>query len=69
MIWWVVLLKFVFSAIGMFFTFALILAIITSIVNPKIQLNENGEPEEMGDKARILFAVITSIAWAIVIAL
>ena len=69
MIWWIVLLKFVFSAIGMFFLLALILAIINSIVNPKININDKGEPEEMGDKARILFAVITSISWAIVIAL
>ena len=69
MIWWVVLLKFVFGFVAVFFTSALVLSCIASIINPKINMNEKGEVEELGDKPRILFALIMSVAWAVVIAL
>jgi len=69
MILWVVLLKFVFGFFAVLSTAALVLSCITSIVNPRINMNEKGEIEELGDKPRILFALVMSVAWAVVIAL
>lgn len=69
MVWWVVLLKFLFGSIAMFFTCAFILSCIGSALNPKLNLTEDGNIEELGDKSRMLFSIILSIAWAIVIAL
>lgn len=62
------ILKFLFSAVGLFLTWVLILNIISSIVNPQI-IVENGVPSEKNNNARFIFALIISICWAIVIAL
>ena len=69
MVWWVVLLKFLFSVIGLFFTCAFVLSCISSILYPKLNTNSEGNVEEIGDKARIVFSIILSIAWSVVIAL
>lgn len=69
MIWWVILLKLLFGFIAVFFTCALILSCISSILNPQLNTNENGDVEEYGDRSRLLFAIILSVAWAVVIAL
>ena len=69
MIWWVVLLKFIFAAIGMFFTCAFILSCIGSILYPKLSTTSDGGVEELGDGSRMIFSIVMSIAWAIVIAL
>lgn len=69
MIWWVVLLKFLFGCVAMFFTCAFILSCIGSALNPQLNVDNDGNVEELGDKSRMLFSIILSIAWAVVIAL
>lgn len=68
MLWLIGILKFIFAALGMFMTVMLILAIISSIINPQMSL-EGDKIVENGLNARYMMAIIMSIAWAIVIAL
>lgn len=68
MLWLIGILKFIFAALGMFMTVMLILAIISSIINPQMSL-EGDKVVENGLNARYMMAIIMSIAWAIVIAL
>ena len=68
MLWLIGILKFIFAALGMFMAVMLILAIISSIINPQMSL-EGDKVVENGLNARYMMAIIMSIAWAIVIAL
>lgn len=68
MLWLIGILKFIFAALGMFMTVMLILAIISSIINPQMSL-EGDKVVENGLNARYMMVIIMSIAWAIVIAL
>ena len=68
MLWLIGILKFIFASIGAFSGLLLIMSIISSIVNPQITLVGN-EAIEKGLNARYIMAIISSIAWAIVIAL
>lgn len=68
MLWLIGILKFIFAALGMFTTVMLILAIISSIINPQMSL-EGDKVVENGLNARYMMVIIMSIAWAIVIAL
>ena len=68
MLWLIGILKFIFAALGMFMTVMLILAIISSIINPQMSL-EGDKVVENGLNARYMMSIIMSIAWAIVIAL
>ena len=65
MLWLIGILKFIFAALGMFTTVMLILAIISSIINPQMSL----EGDKVVLNARYMMVIIMSIAWAIVIAL
>ena len=65
MLWLIGILKFIFAALGMFTTVMLILAIISSIINPQMSL----EGDKVVENARYMMVIIMSIAWAIVIAL
>lgn len=60
------ILKFLFSAIAIFFTWVLILNIISSVINPQIVV-ENGVTIERNNNARFIFALIISLCWAIVL--
>lgn len=62
------ILKFIFSGCGVFFTWVLILNIISSVINPQIVI-ENDQPVEKNNNARFMFALIIAICWAFVIAL
>lgn len=68
MLWLIGILKFIFAALGIFMTVMLILAIISSIINPQMSL-EGDKVVENGLNARYMMVIIMSIAWAIVIAL
>lgn len=68
MLWLIGILKFIFAALGMFMAVMLILAIISSIINPQMSL-EGDKVVENGLNARYMMVIIMSIAWAIVIAL
>ena len=63
------ILNFIFSFIAIFFTWIMILNIIISITNPQIVLDDNGNAKEKNDGARLWFAIIIAICWAIVIAI
>lgn len=63
------ILKFVFSFFAIVFTWVLILNIIIGVTNPQIVLDENGNPVEKNDKARLWFSIIIALCWAIVIAI
>lgn len=59
------ILEFIFSVIAIFFTWILILNIISSIMNTNVLYNG----EKIIDKdnnARLLLALIISISWSIV---
>ena len=68
MLWLIGILKFIFASVGMFMGLMLIMATISSIVNPQISMEDN-KIVEKGQNARIMMTLITSIAWALVIAL
>lgn len=70
MIWLVGILKFLFGTIGVFCICAFVLSCISSIVNPNLDIDEEGN--KVGDKydnVRYILAIIMSVAWGIVIAL
>ena len=58
--------EFLFSTIAIFFTWILIMNIITSTINPQI-IVEDGNIVEKNNNARIWFAFIIAISWAFVI--
>ncbi len=62
------ILNFIFCTIGVFFTCLFVLSCIGGIINPQIEIVD-GKPVEKGDNARIMFAIIMSIAWGLVVAL
>lgn len=66
---WVGLIKFIVSFIAIVSTILFITGIISSIVNPQIKLDENGKAIEEGRNARIWLALISSIFWALLIAI
>lgn len=60
------LFKFIFSVLAIFFTWILIMNIVSSIINPQIVIEE-GKVIEKNNNARIWFAIIVAISWAFVI--
>lgn len=46
-----------------------ILSCISSIINPQITVDENGQVREKNNNSRLIFLLVASIMWAIVIAL
>ena len=59
---------FIVSFIAIFSLGLFILSCISSIVNPQLTII-NGATKEKNENARIMFLLISSIAWAIVITL
>ena len=59
---------FIVSFIAIFSLGLFILSCISSIVNPQLSVI-NGATKEKNENARIMFLLISSIAWAIVIIL
>lgn len=60
------ILEFIFSVIAIFFTWILILNIISSVINPQFSI-ENNVVVEKNNNARMWFALIIAISWAFVI--
>lgn len=60
------IIEFLCSSVAVFLTWVLIMNIISSIINPKITI-ENGAPVEQNNNARLMFALIIAICWAIII--
>lgn len=60
------ILEFIFSVIAIFFTWILILNIISSVINPQFSI-ENNVVVEKNNNARMWFALIIALSWAFVI--
>lgn len=62
-------LKFIVAFIAIVSLLLLITGIISAINNPQMAMAEDGKVIEKGRNARIWFGLVTSIFWAILIAL
>ena len=66
---WLAIIKFVVAFVAIATSLLFVTGIISAIVNPQIKLDENGKAVESGRNARVWLGLITSIFWAILIAL
>ena len=69
MAWVIGILKFIFAVVGMLSMLFLFLNCLQAIVTPQLATEEDGEIHETGANFRYILAIITSVAWAIVICL
>jgi hypothetical protein len=69
MTWVLGIITFICAFIAISSTGLFILLCISSIINPQITVDEKGEVREKNNNARIMYLLISAIAWAIVIAL
>jgi hypothetical protein len=69
MAWVLGIITFICAFIAISSTGLFILLCISSIINPQITVDEKGEVREKNNNARIMYLLISAIAWAIVIAL
>ena len=68
MIWIVGIIVFICSVIAIFSTGVFILSCISSIVNPQLKV-EGDDIVEVNQNSRLMYLIIASVAWSIVIAL
>lgn len=69
MAWVLGILTFICAFIAIASTGIFILLCISSIVNPQLSVDDKGNVVEKHNNARIMYLLILSIAWALVIAL
>lgn len=69
MSWLIGVITFICAFIAIASMGLLIISCISSIINPQLSVNKNGIVEEKHNNSRLMFLLITAIAWAIVIAL
>lgn len=69
MVWIIGIIVFLCAFIAIVSTGLLIMSCISSIINPQLSVNKDGIVEEKHNNSRLMFLLITAIAWAIVIAL
>jgi hypothetical protein len=62
------ILKFIAAFIAVFVSFLLIIQIISSVINPQFDVID-GKVIDKNNNSRLIFALIASIAWALVITL
>lgn len=62
------ILKFIAAFIAVFVSSLLIIQIISSVINPQFDVVD-GKVIDKNNNSRLIFALIASIAWALVIAL
>jgi hypothetical protein len=62
------ILKFIAAFIAVFVSSLLIIQIISSVINPQFDVID-GKVIDKNNNSRLIFALIASIAWALVIAL
>ena len=60
------LLEFIFSTVAIFFSWVLVMSIISSVINPQIIIEEN-KAIEKNNNARLIYSLIIAICWALVI--
>ena len=68
MVWILGIMKFLFAAGGLFFTWLLITNLISAVTNPDFE-ERDGKLIEKGANARSALILITSVCWGLVIAL
>lgn len=61
-------IKFIAAFFAVFSTFILIIQIINSVINPQLTV-ENNVVVDKNNNSRLMFSLIASISWALVIAL
>lgn len=69
MTWFIGIITFLCAFIGAVTLGLFILSCISSVINPQIVVDEQGQVREKNYNSRLMFLFITSIMWAIVIAL
>lgn len=69
MAWFIGITTFLCAFIGAVTLGLFILSCISSVINPQIVVDEQGQVREKNHNSRLMFLFITSIMWAIVIAL
>ena len=69
MTWFIGIITFLCAFIGAVTLGLFILSCISSVINPQIVVDEQGQVREKNNNSRLMFLFITSIMWAIVIAL
>ena len=63
------ILKFIFAFCAISFTLLFITSVIGSITNPNIGVDDKGDVVDLNRNARIWIGIITSIFWALLIAI
>ena len=69
MAWIIGIITFFCAFLGAITLGLFILSCISSIINPQITVDEDGQVREKNNNSRLIFLLVTSIMWAIVIAL
>lgn len=69
MVWLIGIITFVCAFFGAITLGLFILSCISSIINPQLSVDDNGQVKEKNYNSRLMFLLFSSIAWAIVIAL
>ena len=69
MTWLIGIITFVCAFFGAITIGLFILSCISSIINPQITVDENEQVREKNNNSRLIFLLVASIMWAIVIAL
>ena len=63
------ILKFIFAFFAISFTLLFITSVIGSITNTNIGVDDKGDVVDLNRNARIWIGIITSIFWALLIAI
>jgi hypothetical protein len=69
MVWVIGIITFICAFLGAVTLGLFILSCISSITNPQLSVDKDGQVREKNNNSRLMFLLITSIMWALVIAL
>lgn len=69
MVWIIGIITFICAFLGTTTLGLFILSCISSIINPQLSVDKDGQVREKNNNSRLMFLLITSIMWALVIAL
>ena len=69
MVWVIGIITFICTFLGATTLGLFILSCISSIINPQLSVDKDGQVREKNNNSRLMFLLITSIMWALVIAL
>ena len=69
MVWVIGIITFICAFLGATTLGWFILSCISSIINPQLSVDKDGQVREKNNNSRLMFLLITSIMWALVIAL